>query len=335
MSKHYKISENSIELLFSGADKKKINLKQHIRKYWCYGEDGKRYISGDKIGFLIYRVIKALNDETLGFLERPSLSGAVQLSLRCIIGQRTLRRAFSLNLRYWSYIHRDFECKVMELDSVVKIQCSLKSTSLKEHEKLMFHLLFTTFCCKWMSWATNTLVAPIELFSKSTSPTCAQNIKTLFPCEINYNQKENYFLIDKNLFELPITCIPSDLNTFLRNVPHLIIETRSSISMADQIKRLISKDESYVNLSIERASELLHKSPSTISRRLRKEGLSFYALKEGIRKSLSCHYLCESEIPIKQIAILVGFSETSAFTRAFKSWFGQTPMEYRKKSYNS
>jgi AraC-like DNA-binding protein len=70
-------------------------------------------------------------------------------------------------------------------------------------------------------------------------------------------------------------------------------------------------------------------SQRTFARRLSAEGLSFSELLEQLRSDLAKRYLGENELPISQIAWLLGYREVGAFSHAFKRWTGKTPRELR------
>ncbi len=77
-------------------------------------------------------------------------------------------------------------------------------------------------------------------------------------------------------------------------------------------------------------ARLLATSPRSLQRRLQEEGTSFQALVTEVRNETAAHYLTERDHGIGEIAFLLGFSEPSAFHRAFKRWSGRTPSEYRQ-----
>lgn len=76
-------------------------------------------------------------------------------------------------------------------------------------------------------------------------------------------------------------------------------------------------------------------SASTLQRRLAAEGASFRQLLNNTRRDLAERYLQESQRPIKDVAYSLGFADLSNFTRAFRSWFGVSPREFRNNNRKS
>lgn len=73
-------------------------------------------------------------------------------------------------------------------------------------------------------------------------------------------------------------------------------------------------------------------SERTLGRRLADRGLTFKAVVESTQRTLAHNLLRQSRYSLSEVAFLTGFSEQSAFTRAFKRWFGETPKRYRDRS---
>lgn len=69
-------------------------------------------------------------------------------------------------------------------------------------------------------------------------------------------------------------------------------------------------------------------SRQTLYRRLKSEGASFDALVDDLRRRLALHYLSERKVSVNETAYLVGFSDPTAFSRAFKRWTGSSPRQY-------
>lgn len=75
----------------------------------------------------------------------------------------------------------------------------------------------------------------------------------------------------------------------------------------------------------------LRLSPRTLQRQLAAHGLSFQALLAQTRQQLAEAYLRDASVELAEVALLLGYSEQSAFTRAFRQWTGQAPLQWRKQ----
>jgi AraC-like DNA-binding protein len=79
-------------------------------------------------------------------------------------------------------------------------------------------------------------------------------------------------------------------------------------------------------------AELLGMHPRTLQRRLAAERTSFEAIREEVCKETALRYLCETRIPLSQLAGLLGLSEQSALARACRRWFGAAPSQLRRRA---
>jgi AraC-like DNA-binding protein len=79
-------------------------------------------------------------------------------------------------------------------------------------------------------------------------------------------------------------------------------------------------------------SQRLAVSPRTLERRLAGEGMTFSKVLDELRFDLAKHYLRERDLPISEVAWLLGYRETSAFNHAFKRWTGKTPTQAHSES---
>src|SRR5262249_45974404 len=76
----------------------------------------------------------------------------------------------------------------------------------------------------------------------------------------------------------------------------------------------------------------LKMSTRTLQRRLEAEGTSFQELVDAVRQELARVYVADPKYALGEVAYLLGFSEITAFTRAFKRWTGTTPSRWRAQS---
>jgi AraC-like DNA-binding protein len=77
---------------------------------------------------------------------------------------------------------------------------------------------------------------------------------------------------------------------------------------------------------------LLNVSSRTLHRQLKDEGTSLQALKDEVRREQALQQLQRTTKPIKQIALAVGFRNEKSFSRAFRTWTGESPGAFRQRS---
>jgi AraC-like DNA-binding protein len=103
-------------------------------------------------------------------------------------------------------------------------------------------------------------------------------------------------------------------------------------NITHKVKAIIIDQLPSGNVTDEGVAWELHMSSRKLQRQLRSVGTTFTTLLNEIRQDLAHRYLREQDISLTEIAFLLGFSESSVFSRAFKRWMGVTPSEYRKAS---
>lgn len=81
-----------------------------------------------------------------------------------------------------------------------------------------------------------------------------------------------------------------------------------------------------------RLAEMLHMTPRTFRRRLQEQGLSYQQLLDEARQRDSRTLLARDDLEIRRIAELLGYADPANFTRAFRSWMGMSPRNWRKQN---
>ncbi|WP_246388717.1 AraC family transcriptional regulator [Microvirga mediterraneensis] len=98
---------------------------------------------------------------------------------------------------------------------------------------------------------------------------------------------------------------------------------------SDDIRRLLRTRLTRTRCSAEDIAETLAMHRRTLSRRLKDSGMGYRAIANEIRFEIARQLLQDTEVPLGQIAAALGYSEASAFTRAFRRWSGRTPKAWR------
>lgn len=103
-------------------------------------------------------------------------------------------------------------------------------------------------------------------------------------------------------------------------------------SFANRVRRFVSTELGAGATTLAAIARGLRMSERTLQRRLADEGVTFDTLVEELRRDLASRYLTDPRLAIGEVAYLLGYSEPSAFHRAFKRWTGTTPAEARARA---
>jgi len=101
--------------------------------------------------------------------------------------------------------------------------------------------------------------------------------------------------------------------------------------IAGELKRKLADLMARGEANADAACRALKLSRRTLQRRLKAEKTSFQTILKEVRAELAVNYLKDARLRSLEIAMLLGYSNISSFTTAFKSWYDLPPAEYRQK----
>jgi len=107
------------------------------------------------------------------------------------------------------------------------------------------------------------------------------------------------------------------------------IEEMTFDSCAAQVSNIISKRLGCADVEVHSIAEEIGLSPRTLQRRLAEEGTSLRELVRRHRSHIVDRLLKDRKTKMTVIAHDVGYSDATTFSRAFKSWSGETPRDHR------
>ncbi len=179
---------------------------------------------------------------------------------------------------------------------------------------------------------TNTQIAPLSISFKHGAPTDLASYHEGFKCPVLFDQAHNFMAYKTSDLEMRTAKADMSINTFL--VERVEEETRgieiSSIKIASDVEDLIRDALPSGIPSIPQIGEYMGMSSRTLTRRLSQNGITFRNLVQQTQEKISKDLLKNSSDTVGEIAFQTGFSEQSAFNRAFKRWTGQSPTSFRK-----
>ncbi|MBW4624982.1 MAG: AraC family transcriptional regulator [Brasilonema octagenarum HA4186-MV1] len=152
----------------------------------------------------------------------------------------------------------------------------------------------------------------------------------IFQTALHFLMPTNRIIFDANCLNWLVLSANSNLlSVFEQHAEAMLDAMNRKDNYTRQVVSAIAQQLKGELPSIEAIARSLTISVRQLQRELQAEGTSFQQLLDETRKELSLRHLKNPNTPIHDVAFLLGFSEPSAFHRAFKRWTGQTPRNYR------
>lgn len=118
---------------------------------------------------------------------------------------------------------------------------------------------------------------------------------------------------------------------FAERADALLAELERNTTLRSRIEAYIIKHLHRGEVTMETVAMEMAMSRQTLYRRLREEGVTFAQIHDDLRRQMALDYLGAKKASVNETAYLVGFSEASAFVRAFRRWTGMTPLAFRSE----
>jgi AraC-like DNA-binding protein len=164
-------------------------------------------------------------------------------------------------------------------------------------------------------------------------PDNLDGLRQTFGNQLAFDAKLTGFDFDSALLEIPISATdPVLLRIISHHADDLIQELGKKHPFRAQVRLLIMEGLEHGQANAEIVAKKLNMSLSSFKRRMQEAKLDFRALRDGIIKDLSERALTETSLSLNDIARKMGYSELSAFTRAFTRTSGMGPLAYRQSA---
>ncbi len=127
-------------------------------------------------------------------------------------------------------------------------------------------------------------------------------------------------------------------NSEVHQIAHAYLDLQLKSSPADltsQVRRLVATLLASGKCARAEVADALNLHPRTLSRRLAEEGVTFEDVVEQERAAVAERLLSQRDVPLSQIAALLGYSEPSTFTRSVHRWFKESPSAARQRLLKS
>lgn len=164
-------------------------------------------------------------------------------------------------------------------------------------------------------------------------PVDVRPYEAFFQCPVLFDQDTTAVKVGLDLLAMPLKSPDASLIAVLdKHADELLRKLPQEHDKFEEIRRQIVLLFSEGEPTLAKAAARLHLSSRTLQRTLMNAGTTFRRELNLIRRELALSYLANGKLKVVDVALLLGYSEHSAFTRAFKEWTGKTPQEEKTDS---
>jgi len=173
---------------------------------------------------------------------------------------------------------------------------------------------------------------PVAVNFIHDEPSCAEEYFSFFKAPVRFSTDRDSMTfsladVDKYLIGANPQLAGINDQVMIEYLGKLIKE-----NIIDQVMAVIIDMLPSGGVADEKVAETLNMSVRSLQRRLKEVGTTFRTLLDAVRKDLAATYVCNPDIELAEVAFLLGFSDQSAFSRAFRRWTGNTPSGVRKSA---
>lgn len=250
------------------------------------------------------------------------IASAPTLEVAMQIGER-FRYAYS-EVTYWNaYFVSDVV--VVQRQSFVPLEAS-------DREHCLYAISFLYRLIKKV-YGKKLQVSRISLIQPKDNDSNA--IEGFFDCPVSFAQDFDGFTLDVNEYYKPNENFDAKTYQYLLSklTEHLVYFPKTQL-FSTVVKSLVSQTLSTGNSSLVNIARAAGISGSTVKKRLKKEGLTFTDVVIDVRMNVAKRLLVQPDISLTQISAMLGYSEASAFSRAFYALTKLSPRDWRKQSKN-
>lgn len=179
-------------------------------------------------------------------------------------------------------------------------------------------------------WLTGRFDLPMDAYFQFPRDHGMASFKTVFGGRLHFSQPQTRLVHPAAYLDLPVLMADTEMRRTARNEAEALLQELSGEpDFLRELKTVLTQSLAVGRGSLVHAAEALHISTRTLHRRLEHYDRSFQQVLGEVRQRLAERYLHDSAASLHDVAFLLGYTEQSAFQRAFKRWSGLTPGAYR------
>ena len=274
---------------------------------------------------MVQRLWRSTDDELLGLGRRPMPRGTFRLVCFALLGARDIAAALH-RFRLFQKALPGFPPLSLSVDAD-EARISFDIKGIRNPDGLIIDTLLMV-AYRFLDWAVGGSLRLVRV-EVPYPANQLDDYNLIFGAPVRFSAPDPALVVDAAALTMPMVRDEDDLIRFLRNAPEAVIgRSHDSVSTAARVRRVLEGGGPQHWPGVDRIAAELAISPATLRRKLRDENTSPTLVREQIMRDAAVAALVRGET-VTALSRRLGFSEPSAFSRAFRRWTGSSPGSYR------
>ncbi|EPJ82202.1 putative AraC family regulatory protein [Pseudomonas sp. CFII64] len=270
--------------------------------------------SGDPaIGLRVSRFVSPTTFHALGY---------------ALVASGSLREVFERIVRYHPVVSDALELDLQRAGDRYRFRFRVPADSpAPAHEALdAFAAIYVRTCRNRLGRT----YAPLAVYLQRPEPADATPWHHVFRAPIFFAAEENLLEFDCADFDSHLDDGNPELAQHNETVLNRTLERLQPLTWERRARAIIEAQLPEGEPCAESIAQNLHVSLRSLQRHLADEGCRYDLLLNEVRQNLALQHLSDPRNSLSEVAYLLGFADTSSFSRAFRRWTGQSPGQYRE-----
>jgi len=175
----------------------------------------------------------------------------------------------------------------------------------------------------------------VDVTVEAKSDQFQQDLCSMVQAKVFYSGDSNGLRFPTALLDCGLNLTPSVSTSQLQDLNRQLVLRRRKMLFSERVRQLIFRDLGEKSLNQELIASELGVCSRTLRRKLTAEGLSFQELLDDCRmRAAALDFRTKRTLSLSELALRLGYSEHSTFSRAFARWAGVSPQEYRASTHH-
>ena len=278
----------------------------------------------------VYReLFESVNDPCMGLklagLWHPSYLASLGYAW---LASSTLNTALNRLVRYVRIINDAISVSLEEKEDTLVITLSSDDRELPSYYQEDSTSAILVNMCR-ANYGNDLNPVSVSFKHAGLSP-CSGSYFSFFRCPVEFGASSNQVVLPLDVVNKRLSTSNPQLAQINDQVMINYLADLDKDDIVQQVKAAIINQLPSGNVTDEKISEAVYTSKRSLQRKLNEQGTTFKTILTGVREDLALKYIHDRKLTLTEISFMLGFSEMSSFSRAFKRWTGESPKEFRK-----